>query len=92
MGPDETATREELGLMVRFMFAKFQQHAVSLKMLHELLLSKGVVTGEELLAMAEELGATPETEKAKQAYQKIRDFAAIRNTAKQYLDPPPEYL
>lgn len=86
MGPDEQPSREELGLIVRFMFAKFQQQTDFIGILSELLIAKGVLSDQELEAMAVRLEKSPSSVKSKKALEDLREFAKIHSTARQYLD------
>lgn len=88
MGPDELATREELGLIVRFMFAKFQQQAQTIAALSALLIDRGVLSDAELAALMTGLQDSPNSRKAEAALAKLREFATIHKIARQYLDPP----
>ena len=86
MGPDEHPSREELELIVRFMFAKFQQQAEVITALASALAQKGLLTSEQMTNLA----AVPSSQKAKEALQKLREYANVQSIARQYLDPPSE--
>jgi hypothetical protein len=90
MGPDELVTREELGMIVRFMFAKFQQQTELVTNLCSLLQDQGTLTEKEILALASRLAKSESSKKATQAYEKLKEFAAIHKISRQYLDPPSE--
>lgn len=92
MGPDENATREELGLIVKVLFAKLDQQTFTIATLAGMLIRKQVISEVELAEMVEELAQSPQAAKAKEAYGKLSDYAAIRKIARQYLDLPPEEL
>jgi len=90
MGPDEFATREEVGLMVRLLFAKISQQAAIITELEELLLNKEVITKEELAEMSQHLANSPHSKRASEYVEKLREYTAIHQIVRQYLDPPEE--
>ncbi|MGA2713290.1 MAG: hypothetical protein ABSG41_09290 [Bryobacteraceae bacterium] len=92
MGPDEFATREEVGVIAKFLLAKIQNQTVVFAELIDMLVKKGIVTDQEINQMVEKVAASPEGQFEKKALEKIRESAAIRNIAKQYLDLPSEEL
>lgn len=88
MGPDEFATREELGLMVRLLFAKISQQTEVIAELQDILQSKGIITKEEVVEMANHLANSPHSKRASEYVEKLRQYTAIHQTVRQYLDPP----
>jgi hypothetical protein len=92
MGPDEHATSEELGLVVKALFAKVQQQAGVVSALTGVLMAKGILSREEVAQMIETLTTSPEAARAKKTLEDLREFAAIRKIARQYLDPHSEDL
>jgi hypothetical protein len=92
MGPDEMASREELGLVLKFIFAKWQQQADLVSGLAELLISNGVISNEQLVSMTRQARESPQSAKASQALQNLKDFLAMHNIVQQYEDLPPEDL
>lgn len=92
MGPDEHASREELAVLVRYLFARFKAEKTVVTGLIQLLVSKGFVSLGEVADLMKQLAASPETVRAKQTLEDLREFAAIHKIARQYLDLPPDDL
>jgi len=92
MGPDEFATREELGHVVKLLFAKFQQQAETIAFLSELLISKGIITDQELVQMVQRLKSSQNFQRAKESLQSFRDFLTMHNIVERYRDLPPDEL
>lgn len=90
MGPDEFATREELGLMLKLVQARIDWSARSTAELVALLRSKGVVTETEVDDMVSRLTGSPESVRLNKRVDTVRQFAEVHKTARQYLDPPEE--
>jgi hypothetical protein len=90
MGPDEFATREELGLMVRLLSAKLAQQTEVLADLIDLLRVKGIITTQDMSDASKRLKDSPHSKRASEYVEKLREFVAIHQTARQYLDHPEE--
>jgi hypothetical protein len=88
MGPDELATREELGLIVKLLLAKIGQQADLMGKLLSVLQDKSVFTNQEVIDLSERLKDSPQSIRASKYLEKLREFAAIHKIARQYLDPP----
>jgi hypothetical protein len=86
MGPDEHPSREELSMIVRLMFAKFEHQAAIISTLAGLLIAKGVITDGELKKSLERLPDSEAALRVNEALKKLGDFATIHSTARQYLD------
>lgn len=90
MGPDEFATREELGVMLKFVLAKSQQQAELIACLMDLLKSKDIILDQDAKNMAEKLENSPISKRAQLRQKAVEDLAEIHKTVRQYLDPPEE--
>jgi hypothetical protein len=90
MGPDEFATREELGIMVRLLSAKLAQQTEVVAELQDLLLRNKTITKEDAVEMTKRLADSPHSKRASQYVEKLQEYKAIHKTARQYLDPPEE--
>ncbi len=92
MGPDEYPTREELGLVVKFLVAKLGEQGAILAKLAELLESKGIIADSELVSLVQQVRQSRAAIDVLRAESNLQEFLTIRNIAKRYLDPPPEDL
>ncbi len=90
MGPDEFATREELGLILKLFLAKIQQQTEARGKLSELLIDKGIITDAELVDLVHRLGQSPASVRSKLAWKNLRSFLTMHNIVTLYEDPPPE--
>lgn len=90
MGPDEFATREELGLVLKLMLAKIRQQAEMISTLASMVRTSGAITEQQFQDLIAQVAESPNTVRAKKADANLREFLAIRKIAKQYLDPPEE--
>ncbi len=87
MGPDEFATREELGLIVKFLFAKVQQQAEMISTLAGMAATSGGIRNDQLGALIAQMEQSRNTSQAKHAKAKLDEFLTIRQIAQRYLDP-----
>jgi len=87
MGPDEYATRDELGVVVKMLLAKIQQQAECINALMALLVSQGVIPKEAPLALLAVLKASANHERVQRSLQALRDFEASHNILKRYEEP-----
>jgi hypothetical protein len=90
MGPDEFPTREELGLMLKVVQGEISKSLLAQKELVSLLAAKGLLTDSEMMAMAQAIADSPESKRLLERIDKMRQFAEVHKTARQYLDPPSE--
>jgi hypothetical protein len=90
MGPDEFPTREELGLMLKVLQAQIAKVIRTQTELVILLEAKGLLTDPEVAEMATRIGDSAESTRLRERIDKLRQFAEVHKTARQYLDPPSE--
>ena len=90
MGPDEFPTREELGLMLKVLQAQISKIILTQKELVMLLATKGLLSDPEIGAMAVRIADSSEAKRLQERVEKVRQFAEVHKTARQYLDPPEE--
>jgi hypothetical protein len=90
MGPDEFPTREELGLMLKVLEAQIAKLIRTQTELVGMLRAKGLLTDPEITLMATQIVDSAETTRLRERVEKMRQFAEIHKTARQYLDPQGE--
>ena len=90
MGPDEFPTREELALMLKLTQARINRIARAQVGLTNLLKKKGILESSDLDNLAKCLEDSPEQKQVNESVDKVRQFAAVRKIAQQYLDPQEE--
>jgi hypothetical protein len=90
MGPDEFPTREELGLMIKLIQARINKVSRATGEIMALLKQKGVLTDDDINAFTNRLAESPEAIRLNELSEKVRQFAQVHKTARQYLDPPEE--
>jgi hypothetical protein len=89
MGPDEFATRHELELIVRYLFAKSQQQVETVAHLMALLIAKGIVTEAEFDQVLRLVRESETSRSAKRAHESLREYGEIRDILRNYEEPPP---
>jgi hypothetical protein len=90
MGPDEYATREELGIMLKFAFAQIQKQGEMIAKLTSLLVDNKALTEQDVAAMLQEFQGSPAAKRFRERLKAVEDFATIHKVARQYLDPQEE--
>ena len=83
MGPDEYTSREELGHVLRYVFAKVHQQAESIVFMAEMLL-----TDSQMVEFADRVARSPRSLEAKEARAKLDEFLEIHNIVRRYQTPP----
>jgi hypothetical protein len=71
MGPDELATREELGLIVKYLFAKLQQQAEMISTLAGMAATSGGITKDQFNALIAQTEHSQNTARSKEAKAKL---------------------
>jgi uncharacterized protein YydD (DUF2326 family) len=90
MGPDEYPTREELGLMLKVLEAQIAKLIRTQTELVAMLHAKELLTEPEIALMATQIVDSAESTRLRERVEKMRQFAEVHKTARQYLDPPEE--
>ncbi len=85
MGPDEYISREELGQVLRYVFAKMQQQAEMLA-----ILAGNILTEAQLERLQELTEKSPRTQAAKDARSNLNNFLEMHNIVQRYQTPPEE--
>ncbi len=89
-GPDEFATRHELGLIVRFLVTQLQKQAEATANLIAMLISKGIVGPEMLSELTSLIRESESRTKAAHALSELREYAEIRDLLRRLEELPPE--
>jgi hypothetical protein len=85
MGPEEFTSREELGHVLRYVFAKAHQQAETIAFMAEMFL-----TDSQIAELADRVMKSPRRQEAKQAREKLDEFLEMHNIVRRYQTPPEE--